>query len=101
MFFKYASTLIMYTTEIVRTIPTWMNFGQLTIEGLNRYIKMLLQLTRMLVPSTILNTLCFEIINLLGYDFMGEFLLTLNIYSLIYIVTHYFTLLLIYYYLYN
>ncbi|XP_046813707.1 serine/threonine-protein kinase ATR isoform X1 [Vespa crabro] len=67
---QYASTLIIYTTEIIKTIPIWINYGQLTIEALNQYIKTLLQLIHMLVASTNLTTLCFEIINLLEHEFI-------------------------------
>ncbi|KAL2740720.1 serine/threonine-protein kinase ATR isoform X1 [Vespula squamosa] len=68
---QYASTLIIYITEIIRTIPTWTSFGQLTIEALNQYVKTLLQVIRTLVASTNLTTLCFEIIDLLEHEFIG------------------------------
>lgn len=67
-------TLITYSLEIVKSVPTWINSSQLPICLLSQFAETLARLIQMSPVSLTVVELCFQVINLLASKFISAYL---------------------------
>lgn len=72
-FLQEFTALIAYSIEIIKSISTWINLGQLSIHAFLQFIETITRLIR--EAPVLLNVveLCFQVIELVAFEFCEYF----------------------------
>lgn len=65
----------MYSLEIVKNLPTWINANQLSIHMLSQFAETLIRLIQLSHVSSETTDLCFQVIDFIASEFASEYFL--------------------------
>ncbi|XP_025986385.1 serine/threonine-protein kinase ATR [Solenopsis invicta] len=64
------TTIIMYSLEIVKSLPSWIRSDELSVHMLSQFAETLIRLIQLSRVSIYTTDLCFQVINLIAFEFV-------------------------------
>lgn len=68
-------TIITYSLEIVKSLPTWINSDQVSIHKLSQFAETLTRLIQLSPVSFDTAELCFQVIDFIASEFVSKYFL--------------------------
>jgi len=74
----------MYTLEIVKSFPAWINSDQLSIHMLSQFVETLIRLIQLSHVSFNTTVLCFQVIDFIASEFVSKYFFIIIIFIYIF-----------------